>query len=403
MKQNWKRKFFTIAAGQMASLIGSSAVQFALIWWIASETASVTLMGLSGIVAFLPAAVLSPAAGIAADHYSRKAICIFSDLFIGAVAAAFALLLWRFELPVWTALLILFLRSVGNTFQQPAIQALIPQFVPEDELMRVGGWNQMMSSGSFLLGPALGAVLYAAFPLPVVLLTDLIGAVLASSLLAAVSIPPMRRVPHEKRGSLHELREGLTVFREDRRLGLMIAAETLSMIFILPMASFYPLMTSDYFHASAWHGSAVEIAYALGMMVAAFLMGSVIKPRRPLWAAYLGMLGMGAACAVCGILPPQMWAWYVFTLACALLGAFCNVHNVPLVAYMQATIPGEKMGRAFALTALMSSIALPLGLAVCTPIAEQIGVHRWFLISGVGICLITVPAMVLHLRLEHQK
>ena len=260
MKQNWKRKFFTIAAGQMASLIGSSAVQFALIWWIASETASVTLMGLSGIVAFLPAAVLSPVAGIAADRCSRKAICIFSDLFIGAVAAAFALLLWRFELPMWTALLILFLRSVGNTFQQPAIQALIPQFVPQDELMRVSGWNQMMSSGSFLLGPALGAVLYAAFPLPVVLLTDLIGAVLASALLAAVSIPPMQRVPHEKRGSLHELREGLMVFREDRRLGLMIAAETLSMIFILPMASFYPLMTNDYFHASAWHGSAVEIA-----------------------------------------------------------------------------------------------------------------------------------------------
>ena len=309
MKQNWKRKFFTIAAGQMASLIGSSAVQFALIWWIASETASVTLMGLSGIVAFLPAAVLSPVAGIAADRCSRRAICIFSDLFIGAVAAVFALLLWRFELPVWTALLILFLRSVGNTFQQPAIQALIPQFVPEDELMRVGGWNQMMSSGSFLLGPALGAVLYAAFPLPVVLLTDLIGAVLASSLLAAVSSPPMRRVPHEKRGSLHELREGLTVFREDRPLGLMIAAETLSMIFILPMASFYPLMTSDYFHASAWHGSAVEIAYALGMMVAAFLMGSVIRPRRQLWASYLGMLGMGLACAVCGVLPPQMWAW----------------------------------------------------------------------------------------------
>ena len=403
MEGHWKRKFFTVAIGQMASLIGSAAVQFALIWWIASETGSVTMMGLSGMVAFLPAALLSPAAGIAADRYSRKAICIASDLFIGAVAAAFALLLWRCALPVWTALLILFLRSVGNTFQQPAMQAMIPQFVPAEELMRVGGWNQMMTSGSFLLGPALGAALYAAFPLPVVLLTDLAGAVLASALLAAVSIPrePVRQ--DRERGTLRELREGLQVFLDDCALGWMIAVETLCMIFILPLSSFYPLMTSDYFRATAWHGSAVEVAYALGMRVAAWLMGSVIRPKRQMFAAYLGMLGMGAACIVCGLLPPQMWAWYVFALACGLLGAFCNVHNVPLVAYMQATIPGDRMGRAFALTALMASITMPVGLAVCSPIAERIGVHLWFLVSGVGICLLTALGMLVHARLARRK
>ena len=166
MNKTWKRKFFTIAIGQMASLIGSSAVQFALIWWIASETGSAIMMGLSGLVAFLPMTFLSPAAGIAADRYQRKHICIAADLFIGLVAAAFAVLLWIYDMPVWTALVILGLRSVGSTFHQPAIQALIPQIVPAGELTKVGGWNQLLASGSFLLGPALGAALYAAFPLP---------------------------------------------------------------------------------------------------------------------------------------------------------------------------------------------------------------------------------------------
>ena len=40
---------------------------------------------------------------------------------------------------------------------------MIPQFVPADELVQAGGWNQMLASGSFLLGPALGAALYASF------------------------------------------------------------------------------------------------------------------------------------------------------------------------------------------------------------------------------------------------
>ena len=39
-KNSWKRSFLTIAAGQTVSLIGSAAVQFSLIWWLASETGS---------------------------------------------------------------------------------------------------------------------------------------------------------------------------------------------------------------------------------------------------------------------------------------------------------------------------------------------------------------------------
>ena len=71
MNKSWKQKFLTISIGQMASLIGSSAVQFSLIWWIASETGSPIMMGLSGLAAFLPATLLSPAAGIAADRYLK--------------------------------------------------------------------------------------------------------------------------------------------------------------------------------------------------------------------------------------------------------------------------------------------------------------------------------------------
>ena len=132
MNKSWKPKFLTISIGQMASLIGSSAVQFSLIWWIASETGSPIMMGLSGLAAFLPATLLSPAAGIAADRYHRKYICILADLFIGFSAMVFAVLLWKYDMPVWTALVVLFCRSVGNAFHQPALQAIIPKFVPAD-------------------------------------------------------------------------------------------------------------------------------------------------------------------------------------------------------------------------------------------------------------------------------
>lgn len=401
--KSWKTKFFTIAIGQMVSLVGSSAVQFALIWWIASETGSAIMMGLSGLVAFLPMTVLSPVAGIVADKYHRKYVCIVADISLGIMAAIFAVMLWMYDMPVWTALVILFFRSVNGTFHQPALQALMPQIVPADYLVQVGGWNQMMMSGSFLLGPAVGAALYAAFPLPVVLLTDLLGALIASAMLALVYVPRVEVTIHENQGMVAQLKDGFQVYQEDKRLLLIMVMETLCMVFYLPLSSFYPLMTSSYFHGTAWHASAVEAIYALGMMITAALFGSVIKVKRHLMVSYLGMLGLGATSLVCGLLPPTMWGWWIFAVVCGIMGAFGNVYSIPLVAYMQTTIAPEKMGRAFALFGLAASLSMPLGLLIGSPVAEFLGVHIWFFLSGVGVLLLTFAGMTVDRILRKQQ
>lgn len=403
MDQSWKRKFFAVAAGQMVSLIGSAAVQFSLIWWITMETGSAVILGLAAVINFLPATFLSPYAGIIADRFNRKYICILSDLGIGVIALFFALLLWLFEMPIWTALIILFTRSIGVTFHQPAVKAMIPQFVPEGELVRVNGWNQLMSSGSLLLGPALGAMLYAAFPMPVILLTDLLCALVASGLLATIRIEKVKRKDNGKRSTITELKEGILVFKEDRLLGTMILIETACMIFYSPIVSFYPLMTGEHFMGTAWHASAVEIATAIGMMASATLFGSVLKVKRLLFASYIGLVGLGALPALCGLLPPTLSAWTVFAVLCALIGVFFNVHGVPMVSYMQATIAPEKMGRAFSLCAVVGSLTMPAGMIIAAPIAESIGVANWFLIAGGCITVISLFGIFLHRKLENQK
>lgn len=401
--QSWKRKFFAVATGQMMSLIGSAAVQFALIWWITAETGSAVMLGLAGVINFLPSVILSPYAGIIADRYNRKYICIIADVGIGIAAAIFALLLHLFDLPVWTALLILFVRSIGVTFHQPAIKAMIPQFVPENALVQVNGWNQLMSSGSLLLGPALGAVLYAAFTMPVILLTDLLCALIASGLLATLRMERVARKEEGQRNSLQELKEGFNVYREDKMLGAMIVFETLCMIFYSPTVAFYPLMTSEHFLGTAWHASAVEIATAVGMMASAALFGSFLKVKRLLLASYIGLLGLGAIPALCGLLPPSLSAWPIFAVLCAFVGVFFNVHGVPLVSYMQTTIAPEKMGRAFSLSAVLGSLTMPVGTVIAAPIAEAVGVANWFLIAGTIITMISLIGIFLHHRMEKQR
>ena len=265
----WRRPYFTILAGQAVSQVGSSAVQFALIWYLAQETASPAAMGLAGLAAFLPGALLSPAAGIVADRHNRKRVCIAADLSAGIMATAFALAMGAWGVSVAAVIALLAARAAATSFQAPAMQAMVPQIVPAESLVEAGGMSQAISSASYVLGPVVGGLLFAALPLPVILVTDLVGALVAAITLGVVPVSDHRA--EGERPKLHpvrELRDGLAVFWEDRVLTQVIVSFLVFMVFFMPLSSFYPLMTSNYFGLGAFEGSLVEMSWALGMLVA---------------------------------------------------------------------------------------------------------------------------------------
>lgn len=312
---------------------------------------------------------------------------------MGMIALIYAVLLFFFDLPVWTVFVMLCVRGIGSTFQQPAIQSIIPQLVPKDQLVKTNGWMQLLNSGSFLLGPVIGASLYAIFPMSVVLMSDVVGAILASVALAVVKIPKLEKTEQEKHRFVTEIKEGLQVFGEDKKLFYIVIAEALCMFFYAPLSSFYPLMTSDYFDLSAMYGSAVELSFAIGMMVSSLLFSSVLKVERKIRVSFIGLLGMGIACVVCGVIPPVYIGWFFFAASCICLGAAGNVHTIPLTAYIQETVAPEKMGRAFSVLTLISSVTMPVGLLFSSPIAEKVGVNVWFFISG--LCMLALTTLVL--------
>ena len=393
-KHKWKSQFMIVALGQAVSMLGSHGVQFALIWWLAEKTSSPLMLGISGLVAYLPMTLFSPLAGIAADRYNRKFISIFSDMAIGITALIYAVLLYFFDLPVWTVCIMLCVRGIGSTFQQPAIQSIIPQLVPKDQMIKTNGWMQLLNSGSFLLGPVIGASLYAFFPMSIVLMSDVAGAILASIALAVAKIPKLEKAERKEQHFIAEIKEGLQVFKEDKKLFYIVIAEALCMFFYAPLSSFYPLMTSDYFQLSAMYGSAVELSFAIGMMVSSLLFSSVLKINRKIRVSFIGLFAMGVMSLICGIIPPAYVGWFFFAGSCICLGASGNVHTIPLIAYMQETISPDRMGRAFSVLTLISSVTMPIGLLFSSPIAERVGVNVWFFISGLCMIMLTTGVSI---------
>ena len=253
---------------------------------------------------------------------------------------------------------------------------------------------QLLNAGSFLLGPVIGASLYAIFPMSIVLMSDVAGAILASIALAVVKIPELEKAEREEQHFIAEIKEGLQVFKEDKKLFYIVIAEALCMFFYAPLSSFYPLMTSDYFKLSAMYGSAVELSFAIGMMVSSLLFSSVLKINRKIRVSFVGLFGMGVMSLICGIIPPAYVGWFFFAGSCICLGASGNVHTIPLIAYMQETISPDRMGRAFSVLTLISSVTMPIGLLFSSPIAEKVGVNVWFFISGLCMIMLTTGVSI---------
>ncbi|MDD3193270.1 MAG: MFS transporter [Oscillospiraceae bacterium] len=394
MEQKWKQKFLTIATGQAVSLIGSSAVQFALIWWLSSETGSPMLLAFAGLLAFLPQLLLGPFAGVWVDRLKRKVVVITADLFIGTTALVFAACFLGGQPPFWSACVVLGIRAVGGVFHTPAIQAIVPLLVPKEELVRANGWSQFLQSGAFMLGPVIGALLYGVLPMPVILLTDFAGALVASATVAVVKIKEIEHKESQQANFFREMRQGAAVIWRDKKLCVLLAATFLCMVFFNPLASYYPLMSSSYFMASPFHGSLVEVLYALGMMVAAVVAGLFGKVKNKFFLAYIGLFGIGISTGICGFLPATMWAFWIFAVCCMFMGGSANFYSIPMIAYMQENIPLQAQGRAFSLFQSLLSAAMPIGLLVSGPIAEKEGVQLWFLIAGIAVVLFAAVGSV---------
>lgn len=194
MNSAWKRKFITIYIGQAFSLLGSAAVQFAIVWWLTVQTESAVTLALAALISSLPSILAGPFAGVCIDRCNRRTVMIAADglVAISSVALGFAFL-WMPSPPVWFVYLILFVRGLGNTFHSPAMQAAIPLFVPAEMLMKAGGWGNLAVSISTMAGPALGAWLMSAFPLTAIMLVDILGAAFAILCLLAVRLPDVPR------------------------------------------------------------------------------------------------------------------------------------------------------------------------------------------------------------------
>ena len=375
----WRLRFFTLWAGQAASLFGSSLVSFALIWRLTVQTGSTSVLAASTFFTVLPSILLGPFSGTFVDRFSRKKIMLIADAAVAALTVALIAMFYFGMVHPWQIILVMFFREVGGTFQSPAMVATTTLMVPESQLTRIGGMNQTLGGIIRIVAPPAGALLISAFPIHLVLSVDILTALLAIIPLMILRIPspPPKE---EKPAFLNDTREGLRFVWKWRALFWVVTTCTFANVFIGPAHSFQPLLVTRIFDGGAIELSYISMAAGFGVIAGGLLMSVWKGFKRKLIVSAVGWIGIGIPYVIASMAPGNLFALFLGMIFIA--GFMTPVGCAPLNAFYQSVVPADMQGRVFSVLGSLDGATMPLGLLIAWAFGGIVPLRMWYMLVG---------------------
>ena len=382
MNHSWKRNIVFFLASQTISLLGTSLVQYAIMWHITLKTQSGVMMAISIICGFVPVFFLSPFAGVWADRYDRKLIIILADSLIAIFTLILTVLFKLGNNSLWLLFAASAIRAVGTSCQTPAISAFLPQLVPEDKLTKVNGINGSIQALVMLISPMLSGVLLTVAAIEIVFMIDVVTAVLAITILVFLHGPVHEKaLEKEKVSYFSDLREGFSYINNHNYIKKFFLYCAVFLILATPVAFLTPIQVTRNYGGDVWRLTAIEITFSIGMMAGGIIMASWGGFKNKIHSMTLASFIIGACTFLLGVIPN----FVVYLCLMALFGATMPVFNTPSTVLLQEKVEERYLGRVFGVMGMISSVMMPLGMLVFGPLSDVVKIE-WLLI-GTGIFL----------------
>lgn len=380
---SWKRNIVLFLGSQTISLFGSALVQYAIMWHITLTTQSGVMMTISILCGFVPTFFLSPFAGVWADRYDRKRLIILSDSFIAFSTLILAILFMMGFEALWLLFLMSAIRAIGTAVQMPAVGAILPQIVPEEQLTRVNGANGSIQALVTLTAPMVSAALLTLADLKTIFFIDVVTAAIAILvLLTLLRVSPHAKASEKQSTSyFQDIREGFVYVNRHPFVKQFFIFCAFFFIMAAPVAFLTPLQVTRSFGEEVWRLTAIEVTFSLGMMLGGALIAVWGGFKNKIYTMTLSCAAMGALTLALGV-TPIFWLYLVFM---GLVGVTMPLFNTPSMVLLQEKVEADFLGRVFGVLTMISSSMMPLGMLVFGPIADIVRIE-WLLI-GTGIML----------------
>lgn len=377
------RGFRLVFAGSGISALGSFVTYVAIPYQLYLLTDDPLLVGLLGVCEIAPLLVTALLGGALADYVDRRRLVLVGEI---AFAGLTVVLLAHAALGspyLWLLYVVAALMATVDGVQRPAMDAMVPRLVAPEQIPAAIVLNTVRGNVAWLAGPALGGVLLATVPLPMVFAVDLATFVVSIACFAAIGpVPPP---PAAERPSLRAVGAGLRYAARRPELFGTYLVDINAMLFGMAQ-SLFP------FVAERLGGPAV-----LGLLYAAPSAGSLFISLTSGWTGRIHRHGLAVTlaagawgAAILGFgLSRTLWLALLFLF---LAGAADMVSGLFRSVIWNQTIPDHMRGRLAGIEMLSYMIGPTLGNARAGAVARLTGVFGSIVVGGV-LCLVGTVAL----------
>ena len=339
------------------------------------------LVGMIGLVQFVPMLALVLLAGETADRYDRRKILLLCCTLQVVCSASLAIIAGSDSPSLVAIFAVAALFGVGRAFTMPASASLGPMLVPREILPRAIGWNTLAMQMGMVIGPWLGGVL-CAVSVPAAYGTAAMLYVAAG--IAVTFIAANTKPDHQGGGRLKLIAEGLAYVWSNK---IVFGAISLDLFAVLlgGVTALLPVFARDVLHIGPEGFGLLRSGPAIGGGLMALALST-----RPIQrdAGYWMLVSVAAYGVATVIFAVSTWIW-ISMLALAALGAADAVSVFVRQSLVQIVTPDPMRGRVTAVSSLFISASNELGEFESGVAARFLGPVGAAVFGGVGSIVLT--------------
>ena len=375
--------------GQALSVIGDRITPVAIAFAVLG-IGSATDLGIVMAAGGVPFALFALAGGVWSDRIGRRRVMLASDVLRTVSQTLVAVLLLTGAAEVWMLTIFSFIYGTAAALFMPALIGLIPQTVAAERLQEGNALIALTRSIASVAGPALAGVIIVTAGSGEAIAVD--AATFAVSAACLLRLRPAAQLAGTGAGGEAEtetflagLRSGWREVRARAWLGWGLGAMSTYHVFVLPAVFVLgpALAKQDLDGASSW--ATIVTCFGIGG-IGGNLLALRLPLHRPIVVTAAALVGACTQAVIIGSGLGTVGIAALELVAGACVALFFTLWDLSI----QEQIPARAISRVSAYDFSVSLGLMPLGMAVCGPIAEAIGLHatlRWMSVIGIVVAL----------------
>lgn len=381
------RRFWLLASARTISVAGNGFGRVALAFGVLTLPGA-TPASLSLVLACqaLPQLLLVLVGGVIADRFSRARLLVAAEAVAAIAWLGLLAVIAERDSELWQLCALAALAGAASALFTPAMNGVIPELVPHDQLQRANGLVRVGQNLALLSGLAAAGTVVAVFGAPWAILLNGCSFILSGALIASIRLPSFPRRPES---FLADLREGGRAFFSHQWLWVVVAQYAFVVAAVNATVGVLGPLTFDHRIGGAAAWGLVTAGQALGTIAGAGI-ATRIRSRRPIRLAVLVTFLFAPPMLLLALGAP-VWCCAATMLVS---GVANDVIGVLWQTTMQEQIPRHLLSRVSAYDTFGSLAFAPLGLAVAGPLAAAIGIRTALDGCAALILLVTAAALL---------